>query len=50
VIRLMLRVLILVKYLYCKPPLIAPMEKILSDKKVSFYRGITETILKSQVR
>jgi hypothetical protein len=50
VIRLMLRVLILVKYLYCKPSLIAPMEKILSNKKVGFYQGITETMLKSQVR
>jgi hypothetical protein len=40
-IRLMLRVLGLVKHLYRKPLLIAPMEKILSNKKVGFYRGIT---------
>jgi hypothetical protein len=43
VIKLTLRVLGLVKHLYRKPLLIAPMEKTLSNKKVSFYRGITMT-------
>jgi hypothetical protein len=41
VIRLKLRVLGLVKHHYLKPLLIAPMEKILSNKKVGFYQGIT---------
>jgi hypothetical protein len=40
VIKLTLRVLGLVKHHYRKHLLIAHMEKILSSKKVGFYRGI----------
>jgi hypothetical protein len=42
VIRLTLRVLGLIKHLYWKPLLIPPIEKILFNKKVGFYRGITQ--------